>query len=115
LLRRAIENVVRDAISHTPEGSCVSVETRTESQSGKVRIAVADRGGGVAEHQLEAIFEPFFHGAQSSDGEGHGLGLAIAKSVVDAHGGSILASNRGNAGLLVEILLPLSPAENGVP
>ena len=106
LLWRAIENVVRNAIKHSPDGGMVTIELAANVD--KVTIGVLDRGSGVAPEDLAAIFQPFYRsdtGANSVDG--HGLGLAIAQRVIDAHAGSIAASNRAGGGLCVVITLPL--------
>lgn len=103
LLQRAIENVMRNAVRHSPEGGTVSIATCL-GDGGRLRIRIADCGPGVPEGQLEAIFEPFFRGEGA--GQGYGLGLAIARRAVNALGGTIRAS-RGNAGgLVVDIELP---------
>jgi two-component system OmpR family sensor kinase len=107
LLWRAIENVVRNAIKHSPEGGTVEIELSADP--GQVRLAVRDRGPGVAADDLAAIFRPFYRSnASSNNVDGHGLGLAIAQRVIDAHGGSISASNRPGGGLCVSITLPLA-------
>jgi two-component system OmpR family sensor kinase len=110
LLRRAIENIVRNALKYSFENGEVRIATRTRSDRPVVVISVADAGPGVPEPDLEAIFEPFFRGLASSDQEGHGLGLAIARRVVLTHGGKITASNVATGGLRVEIELPLVAA-----
>jgi len=104
LLARAIENVVRNAVKHSPDQGTVEVEAHAEGQH--LRIRVLDRGPGVAEQDLEQIFQPFFR-SSSASAEGHGLGLAIAQHVVQAHGGTIKASNRPTGGLCVELVLPI--------
>lgn len=104
LLHRSIENVVRNAIRHTPDGGKVSMEVRQDG--GWVRILVSDQGRGISENELEAIFMPFFRGLGSRGKDGHGLGLSIARRVALSHGGSIRAFNLPDAGLCVEILLP---------
>lgn len=107
LLWRAIENVVRNAIKHSPEGGTVDIEVHANVE--RIEIRVSDRGPGVAQDDLGAIFEPFFRSnAAANNVDGHGLGLAIARRVVDAHGGSIAASNRDGGGLCVTIRLPLA-------
>ena len=106
LLHRAIENVVRNAVKHTPEGSSVTVEARLDAEGCNLRLSVADQGLGIPEKELSEIFEPFFRGSGTKSTDGHGLGLAIARRVVEAHGGTICASNRVTGGLCVEIVLP---------
>ncbi|MET0265885.1 MAG: ATP-binding protein [Duganella sp.] len=111
LLGRAIENVVRNAIKHSPEGGEVQLQVQPlpgDGQlAGQLAIRVLDRGPGVAPAELDAIFQPFFRSSNAST-EGHGLGLAIAQHVIEAHGGAIRASNRDDGGgLCVEIILPV--------
>lgn len=106
LLGRAIENVVRNAIKHSAEGGEVQLQARYMSDVGRLCIRVLDRGPGVAPTDLETIFQPFFRSSNAGT-EGHGLGLAIAQHVIDAHGGSIKATNRAGGGLCVEIILPV--------
>ncbi len=104
-LASALENVVRNGIKHTAVGSSVEIEVSQEDS--EVVIAVRDRGPGVAEGNLEAIFRPFFREDSSRDREsgGVGLGLTITKRAVEAAGGSVVAANRPEGGLTVEIRL----------
>ena len=104
LLQRAIENVMRNAIRHSPDGGTVAISTRL-TDGGQLRIRIADHGPGVPEAQLEAIFQPFFRG--DGQGGGYGLGLAIARRVISALGGTIRASRGDAGGLVVDIKLPL--------
>lgn len=110
LLARAVENVVRNALKHSPDGGTVEVDL-SRLHDGKqewVRIAVLDRGPGVATADLARIFEPFFRASHTQHStDGHGLGLAIARHVIGAHGGSIAASRREGGGLCVTMLLPV--------
>ncbi len=104
LLYRAIENIVRNAVRHTLPGS--KVEVAAGVQAGRRRVTVADRGPGVFDTDLKAIFDPFFRSGPTSVTDGYGLGLAIARRVVQSHGGAIRAENRADGGLLMTIELP---------
>ncbi len=105
LLHRAVENVVRNAVKYTAEGS--SVEVELSARGGRALLVVADRGPGIAPEELERVFEPFYR-APSDTAKGFGLGLAIAQRAVASHGGSIRAQNREGGGLRLEIELPLA-------
>lgn len=101
-LGQAIENVVRNALDHTPPGGRVDV--RLQEEGSTWLLSVADQGPGVAEQWLERIFQPFFR--CSGERAGFGLGLALAQRQVSATGGSIRARNRTGGGLLMEMSLP---------
>jgi two-component system sensor histidine kinase CpxA len=106
LLRRAMENIVRNAIRYAPEGTPVEVKLATGDDDAE--ISVRDYGPGVPENELPKIFKPFFRVDQSRDSStgGVGLGLAIAHRAVTVHHGTLTAKNAG-PGLLVQIELPL--------
>ncbi len=108
LLRRAVENVTRNALRHTDDNSKVSLDLASEN--GEVVLSIADRGPGVPAEELDSIFRPFYRveGARDRpDGSsGTGLGLAIAQRAIAAHGGTIVAQNRPDGGLLVRLSLP---------
>lgn len=108
LIQRALENVIRNAVKYTRDGSTVEVDAREDEQ--EFRLTVSDRGPGVPEADLQAIFEPFYRGRNGHAADGFGLGLAIARRAVLAHGGRIQARNRDGGGLQVEIVLPLGLA-----
>jgi two-component system sensor histidine kinase CpxA len=109
LLRRAIENIVRNAIRYSPDGGRVSVGLK---RAGSLyRVTVRDFGSGVPAEALLHIFDPFYR-VEEDRGRtsgGVGLGLAIAKRAIDLHHGLIRAANQ-RPGLLVEIELPAPPA-----
>jgi two-component system OmpR family sensor kinase len=108
LLHRALENVVRNAVKQTVEATTVQMEVNIVDSGNTVRISVHDSGPGVPAGELDTIFKPFYRcEASEKNVEGHGLGLAIARRVIFAHGGTIHALNRSNGGLTMEILLPL--------
>ncbi len=107
MLGRALENVIRNGLRYTESES--AVEIRLFRNRGSVVISVLDHGPGVPSEDLEKIFVPFFRVARSRDRDsgGTGIGLAIARQAVLLHGGSIQAKNISNAGLLIEIQIPM--------
>jgi signal transduction histidine kinase len=107
LLHKCFENIIRNALRHTPTGSQVSVALSV-TQDG-CRVSVEDQGPGVAEDQIERIFDEFYRvdSARSRGDGGHGLGLAIARRVIELHAGSVLAENT-QSGLRVVVTLPCS-------
>jgi two-component system sensor histidine kinase CpxA len=110
LLRSAIENVVRNAMRYTREGSDVDVSLEVETNSPETAvIRVCDHGPGVPEAALDKLFRPFFRvdDARGRQTGGSGLGLAITDRAVRLHGGTVSAANQANGGLCVEIRLPL--------
>jgi two-component system sensor histidine kinase CpxA len=109
LLRRAVENVLRNAIRFAPEQTAVDISLR--QQDDKALIAIRDHGPGVPEDSLSNLFKPFFRveADRNRDTGGIGLGLSIAQRAVAIHQGQIRARN-AHPGLLVEIELPGSTA-----
>jgi len=112
MLRSAIENVVRNAIRYTPEGTTVEIAlARLVESDEKVVLTIRDHGPGVPKIMLAGIFQPFQRvPAAENNSEGAGLGLAIADRVVQMHNGQIRAVNADDGGLIVEIVLPVSEA-----
>ena len=111
LLHSAIENVVRNAIRYTRDGSTVEIhlEKSETSRPAEAVIRVTDCGDGVPPDALEKLFQPFYRldDARGRQTGGVGLGLAITERAVRSHGGRVKASNRAQGGLAVEIHLPL--------
>ena len=103
-LRRALRNLVENAVAY---GGRARVSLRGEA--GEAVVAVEDDGPGIPEDQLERVFEPFvrLEGSRSRETGGVGLGLAIARSVVRAHGGELTLANRPGGGLTATVRLPL--------
>jgi two-component system sensor histidine kinase CpxA len=113
LLKKALENVVRNAVHYTRESSTVRVALTDEGNA--LKVVVEDNGPGVPEDQLTRIFEPFYRidEARQRETGGFGLGLSIARRAIEKHGGHITACNRGpldgpesGRGLQVSIHLP---------
>ncbi|NJD06272.1 MAG: HAMP domain-containing protein [Methylococcaceae bacterium] len=111
-LSRAVENVIRNALQHAPDGSQVEVCLTLSGRTPTLALTVLDQGDGVPEAELTSIFEPFFRGSRPKRKDGTGLGLAIARLAIERHGGTVHATNRPGGGLQVEIRLPLT-AETG--
>ena len=107
LLRSGIENVVRNAIRYTAEGTAVEVTLTTRLDAAVV--TVRDHGPGVPDSELQHIFEPFYRvgEARERSSGGVGLGLSIADRTIKLHGGSVRAENV-SGGLLITIEIPLS-------
>ena len=105
LLRRGLENILRNALQHTPSGTAVQVSL--EAVGGEYQLRVEDSGSGVPEAELDRIFDEFYRTdtARARDTGGYGLGLAIARRAVRQHGGQIRARNT-DRGLLVTVTLP---------
>lgn len=114
LLRSAVENVVRNAVRYTPEGTAVKISLRCgrEGGAGEAVIIVKDEGAGVPEESLKDIFRPFYRMDDSRTREtgGAGLGLAITERAVRLHGGTVKAENLKGGGFVVELRLPFNAA-----
>lgn len=112
LLRRVLENLVDNALRHTPAGGRVHIDA--ERTAAVVRLRVCDTGSGVPTDLVERIFDPFVQveGAKSATRSGRGLGLAFCKAAVLAHGGTITVENR-DLGACFVITLPDDAAREG--
>ncbi len=105
-LRRALTNLVGNAINYTPEGRSVTV--RTQKRGKGVAVEVADTGIGIAEDELPHIFDRFYRTSQARtiNSGGSGLGLAIVKRVIDMHGGTVEVESVLGQGTTFRVLLP---------
>jgi signal transduction histidine kinase len=106
LVRSALDNVIRNAVRHTDEETAVEVSIDCGAAGTEIRIR--DHGPGVPEEHLETLFEPFSRVADARERStgGAGLGLAIARRAVEAHGGAVTAQNHADGGLELSIRLP---------
>ena len=115
LLRRAIDNVLRNATRYSPSGSEVLLNGWLDPNAQEVVLEVMDSGPGVPESMLSDIFRPFFRtapGREATSG-GTGLGLSIAREAILRHDGTIIARNREGSGLLISIRFPAKTVPAG--
>jgi two-component system sensor histidine kinase SenX3 len=107
-LRRALRNLVENAVKYTPAGG--KVELSLVREDGCAALSVRDTGIGIAPADAERIFAPFVRldAARSRDTGGTGLGLAIVRSIAAAHGGTLTLDSRPGVGSRFTLLLPLA-------
>ena len=109
LLERVLENLIDNAINHTPPGGRVTIPVRCRDSS--VWIAVSDTGQGIAPDEVGRIFDRFYRAGDEHRGGGHaGLGLAIAKRIVDLHGATLEVQSEVGRGTTFSFALPLEGA-----
>jgi len=104
---QVLTNILENALRHTPEGGEIILSAQKTQAS--VQISIQDSGPGVAQEEIERIFERFYRSdpsRQRTDDGGSGLGLAIAKSIVERHNGTIRAESGSGQGLKIIISLP---------
>jgi len=106
LLRRALLQVMENARKYCPPDSPIGIEAQVEG--GEARILVLDRGLGIEPEELDRVFDKFYRGRRGRGKiEGTGMGLAIARGIIEAHGGKIHAENRPGGGTAIVLTLPL--------
>jgi signal transduction histidine kinase len=101
-VRQVLQNLLDNALRHTPRGGTIRVEARPEAAAALFRVA--DTGSGIAPEALPHIFDRFW---KSADSGGSGLGLAIARGLIEAHGGKIRADSVPGRGTVVSFTLPV--------
>jgi signal transduction histidine kinase len=106
-LERAIANVLDNAIKFSNEGDIVNVQIGREGEN--ATWVCQDSGKGIDPSENEKIFQPFYRGKTDAGKDGSGLGLFIAKKIVELHGGTITASKNPDRGTTIRILLPAGP------
>jgi len=106
LFRRALSNLIMNAIKYSPEGGMITVQA--ERSEGYVEVSVADQGIGIAPEHLEHLFDRFYRvqEAKKLDTRGAGLGLAIVKSIMELHGGAVAISSDPGRGTKVTLTFP---------
>jgi len=108
-MERAVANLLRNALEHTPRGGRVDV--RVAVDSGSVGLSVADSGPGISPDDLPRVWDRFYRGEKSrrrdsENGDGAGLGLAIVRGIVEAHGGTVSAESAPGEGATFKMRLP---------
>jgi PAS domain S-box-containing protein len=105
-IAQAVQNLVENAIHHSPPGVAIEVRSAVFSADGRdwLDVSIADGGPGFRPEDLRSIFEPFFTRRRG----GTGLGLSIVKRIVEAHGGTVDAANRAEGGAVMTLSLPMS-------
>ena len=117
-LRRAISNLLANALKHGRDGHWVGINVTRHQQHGRdeVHIAVSDRGRGIDPEDLGRVFEPFYRGRHAVDQQiqGYGLGLSLVQRIAEAHGGRVTASSEPGQGATFTVQLPVAADLAGV-
>ena len=107
-LDRILKNLVSNAMKYSPPGSAVVVAARARDSAG-VEVSVRDNGRGIPPEALPHVFEPYYRAPGVGSARGAGLGLAVVKSLIDAHGGTIALESAPGHGTRVTFVIPTVP------
>jgi two-component system OmpR family sensor kinase len=107
LIERVLENLLDNALRHTPAGGRVSLEMLPDDR--RIRVAVADTGSGIAVEDLPRVFDRFYRGGGQVRGARSGLGLAIVRRIVELHGQTVSLTSTPGVGTCVEFGMPIAP------
>jgi two-component system sensor histidine kinase KdpD len=105
LVEQVLINILENAAKYTPKGSPLELSARQDKAS--VVVEIADQGPGIPPGHVDKIFEKFYRLPREREGDGAGLGLAICRGIIDAHGGRIWAENRKEGGAVFRFTLPI--------
>jgi len=106
LLKRAINNLIMNALIHNPEDTVIRIGIQAAD---KTRITIEDNGRGMDAEEVSRLFERYYRGTNTDEkAEGTGLGMAIAKQIIEIHGGEISVESQRNAGTIITIAFPIS-------
>ncbi|THB65369.1 MAG: sensor histidine kinase [Desulfovibrio sp.] len=117
LVRRALENGLRNSLKYTPQGSDVHLVVSEEAGPGRSMavVRISDHGPGVDPEEMDLIFQPFYRGANAEEHQGAGLGLAIVQRAVLAHQGEVHADNAPDQGFVLTMRFGLTHETGGAP
>ena len=105
LIQRALDNIVSNSFRYTPKGSRLFINTDFDGQA--VTLTISDNGKGIPEKDLPYIFDLFYRGSSSRKEQGMGMGLTVAKSIIDSHGWSLSASSNTDKGACFTVTIPV--------
>jgi len=109
LLKRAVNNLIMNALIHNPEGTEIRIRIQAAD---KIRITIEDNGRGMNAEEVSRLFQRYYRGTNTDEkAEGTGLGMAIAKQIIEIHGGSIFVESAPDAGTNITICFPLSNSD----
>jgi signal transduction histidine kinase len=112
-LTRVVQNLVQNAIQHTPEDGTVLV--RADRNQAGLRLTVEDQGDGIPAEAIDRVFDPFWSGDPARSGNGSGLGLTLAKRIVESLGGRIEVESEPEHGSRFAVLVPEPRGRGGTP
>ncbi|WP_342435464.1 ATP-binding protein [Paenibacillus sp. FSL L8-0436] len=114
VLYRALQNVLMNAVLHNPEGTAIHVTVRREGEE-SANIMISDNGTGMDEDTLNNLFQKYYRGAKGSSHKlGTGLGMAIVKNLILAHGGFLTVDSEVSKGTTFHIRLPVRVHEKSI-
>ena len=113
LLEQVLINLIDNAMKYSPTGSTITITAAREQEM--IKVAVMDNGAGIPKEDLPHIFDKFYRVKQARKVEGIGLGLAICKGIIEAHGGQIWAENRTSGGTVITFTLPVHEKSPIIP
>jgi two-component system sensor histidine kinase KdpD len=106
MIEQVLINLLENALRYSPPGSKLEITAETSEET--VEISVADQGAGIPDGLEEKLFEKFYQARHEAAQSGVGLGLAICRAIVEAHGGRIYAHNKFGGGAVFTFVLPLN-------
>src|SRR5262249_4059619 len=112
-IERVLYNLLENAGKYTSPGTTISIGA--DASEGRLLVTVSDRGSGIPEGQRDAIFEKFTRGSRESATPGVGLGLAISRAIIEAHGGKIWVETNPGGGARFCFTLPLGTPPASIP